>query len=769
MIIFVGNLPNIIDPPYETTADPVGTIVNESIKINQIYQCRFLVDLIGPAKDFCTMARSVNQSRFHGNRFRNSVLILVAVSVIFVIIVGLRTYKVYKEDLPSFEALHNIEPSLTTKIYDRNGILLKEFYTQNRALTPFAEMPPHLVDMLLASEDQEFYDHWGINMRRVAIVAGTNLLKLKLAAGASTITQQLARMLFLTRERTFERKIKEDLTAIKLERTYSKEEILEMYLNQYYFSRGAYGVAAAARTFFSKDVSELNLNDAAILIGVLKAPNINSPFINPDKALRARNRVLYSYYNWGKISRELYDSLSAEPLEINPPEEEVGIAPYFTETIRQYLRDNYGEDVLYAGGLKVYTSLDVDLQAAAERAVARKVDSLRARIARKYDLNNPVYTMNLPDTVDEYGDSIRVYRKVQGALISIDNKNGDVLAMVGGRDFDESEWNRATQSTLQPGSSFKPFIYTACIDNGFRTTDIIDDNPIVLEIPGTKDWRPHNFDYKFRGPITLREGIQYSRNLVAIKLILKIHPEQAIFYARRMGITTDLAPVPSLAIGVGEVKLIELVSAYTVFPNKGIHIPPRMVHKIVDRYGRVLEDNSAIKREEVLSAQTAYIMVDLMRSVVDAGTGAGARWRGFTRPAGGKTGTTDNFCDNWFVGYTPQITTGCWIGFDKKISLGRNQDGAKNGVPVWTEYMIAAHDSLPVETFEEPDGIVHLDVCLESGELATDRCIKVRNEVFTEDNQPTADCHLHPSAGMDISGRESDYLPEDTGSERTHF
>ncbi|MDH4035558.1 MAG: transglycosylase domain-containing protein, partial [candidate division Zixibacteria bacterium] len=277
------------------------------------------------------MAKSINQRSFHSHRWRNSILVLLALSVVFAIVVGYRTYAIYQTDLPSFEALHNIEPSLTTKIYDRNGILLKEFFTENRALTPFAQMPPHLIDMLMASEDHEFYDHWGINVRRVAIVASTNLLKLRLAAGASTVTQQLARMLFLTRERTFERKIKEALTAIKLERTYSKDEILEMYLNQYYFSRGAYGVAAAARLFFSKDVSELNLNDCAILIGVLKAPNINSPFNNPDKALRARNRVLFSYFSWGKMTRTMYDSLKAEALEIRPPEEEIGTAPYFTE------------------------------------------------------------------------------------------------------------------------------------------------------------------------------------------------------------------------------------------------------------------------------------------------------------------------------------------------------------------------------------------------------------------------------------------------------
>jgi len=602
------------------------------------------------------------------------------------------------------------------------------------------------------------------------MVAVTNVLRWRKAAGASTITQQLARMLFLTRKKTFERKIKEALTAIKLERTYSKEEILEMYLNQYYFSRGAYGPAAAAHIFFSKEVSELNISDCAILIGLLKGPNVNSPLNNPDKALQARNRVLYSYYSWGKISEAAYDSLASLPLEISPPVEKIGTAPYFTEAVRQYLMETYGEQALYSGGLKVFTTLDASLQKAAEDAVDKKVDQLRERIANRYNASNKDYGRFMPDTVDQYGDSIRVLRKVQGALVSIDNSNGGVLAMVGGRSFEESKFNRAVQSLLQPGSAFKPFVYTAAVDNGIRTTEIIDDNPIVLEIPGAKEWRPHNFDYKFRGPITLREGLQYSRNLIAVKLILRIHPEQAIFYARRMGITTPLAAVPSLAIGSGEVRLIDLVSAYSVFPNQGIHIPYRLVDRVIDRYGRVLEENSAIKKEEVLSKQTAFIMVDLMQSVVNYGTGRGVRSRGFSRPAGGKTGTTDNFCDNWFVGYTPQITTGCWVGFDTKLSLGRNQDGAKNGVPIWTEYMIAAHDSLPVEGFEEPEGIVHLEVCLESGEIATDRCLNVRNEVFSDDNQPTTTCHLHPSAGLDMRDDLGDELrPRDTTDDPRHF
>ncbi len=358
---------------------------------------------------------------------------------------------------------------------------------------------------------------------------------------------------------------------------------------------------------------------------------------------------------------------------------------------------------------------------------------------------------------------------MQGAFVAIDNSNGDVLAMVGGRSFEESEFNRAVQALRQPGSSFKPFVYTACIDNGFKTTDIVDDNPLVLDIPGSKEWRPQNFDDKFLGPITIRDALRLSRNLATIRLLLKVTPEQAIFYARRLGITTPLQAVPSLAIGVSEVHLIELVSAFSTFPDKGIHIPYRMVYRIVDRYGKELENNTSVKKEEVLSPQTDFIMVDMMRSVVDSGTGMRARWMGFTRPAGGKTGTSDNFCDNWFVGYTPQITAGVWFGFDDKTSLGGGEDGARNAVPVWTMFMMAAHDTLPIEDFEEPEGIVHLDVCTESGELATDRCPNVRTDVFAVNNQPTSYCHLHPSRGTYRATARERKVLRDSINDRSHF
>ncbi|HEX2897431.1 MAG TPA: transglycosylase domain-containing protein, partial [candidate division Zixibacteria bacterium] len=468
-----------------------------------------------------------NTRRLRKEQLQKYIVIAASFVVVLLSYAGYRTYAIYQSELPSFEQLHNIEPNLKTKIYDRNGNLIQEFYSENRVLTPYKDLPPELVKMLLSAEDRQFFDHWGMNLRRVAIVALTNVLKWRIEGGASTITQQLSRMLFLNREQSLERKIKEALTSIKLERTYSKEEIIEMYLNQYYFSRGAYGVAAAAKLFFSKEVSELTTNDCAVMIGMLKGPNINSPLNNPDKSLQARNRVLYSFYDTDGITKETYDSLRALPLEINPAVEKVGTAPYFTEAIRQYIKEKYGEAILYQGGLKVYTSLDMKLQNSAESAIGKKIDSLRSRIEDKYSLSHPSYTIFLPDTVDEFGNKIPAQKKIQGAFVAINNSDGDVLAMVGGRSFEETKFNRAVQALRQPGSAFKPIIYTACIDNGFHTTDIIDDNPIVLDIPGAKQWRPHNYDDKFMGPVTLRDGLRLSRNLVAIRLLLKMMPEQA--------------------------------------------------------------------------------------------------------------------------------------------------------------------------------------------------------------------------------------------------
>jgi penicillin-binding protein 1A len=365
-----------------------------------------------------------------------------------------------------------------------------------------------------------------------------------------------------------------------------------------------------------------------------------------------------------------------------------------------------------------------------------------------------------------------VYKQIQGALISLENRTGDILVMIGGKDFEHSQFNRAVQAKRQPGSGFKPFIYTAAIDNGARPIDIMYDTPFSVMGEDGQEWSPENFDEIFRGPVTLREALAKSINVISARLIEKVTPQQTIFYASNMGIKSPLAPYPSLALGTSEVTLEEIVSAFSVFPNQGIKVEPRYILKITDRYGNALEESKTSRREEVLSAQTAYIMTTMLESVVNQGTGQGARARGFYRPAGGKTGTSDNCTDNWFIGFTPQITTGVWIGYDDKTVIGKNITGAHTALPVWSDFMMKAHDSLEVEDFEVPSGIVFKTVCLESGLLATDRCPRIIIDVFTEETLPKESCDLHPSKGLpDTSDMKSFEVKEQKQKRRgwIHF
>ncbi len=704
--------------------------------------------------------------KFWGRR-KKVLIILGAILFVLVLLFTaiIKTYNTYKKDLPSLAQLHNIEPSLVTKIYSADGEVIKEFYTERRILTPLKRIPPRLIDALLATEDRRFFDHWGANLLAMGRALWHNFWAGRRVQGASTITQQLARTLFLTPEKTIPRKIKEVLTAIRIERNYTKEEILEMYLNQCYFGRGAYGVQAAAQLYFGKNVEDLTVPECAILIGIPKSPSRYSPINHPDLALKRRNIVLESTKDFGKISTELADSLKNLPLKIHPTSAPVGEAPYFTEMVRQYLEKKYGEDALYRGGLSVYTTLNLELQMAAEEALIRELKVRQDNMEQTHSLRDTNYTLMVIDTTGEKPVKTREYKQIQGALVALDNKTGNILTLVGGKDFKQSQFNRAVQALRQPGSGFKPFIYTAAIDNGARPTDIIYDTPIILTGDDGKEWNPQNFDLIFRGPVTLREALAKSINVVSAKLIQKVTPQQTIFFASHMGISTPLAPYPSLALGTSEVTLWDMVSAFSVFPNGGIKVEPKYILKITDRYGKILEEKKFSRREEVLSAQTAYIMTTMLQSVVNRGTGYGARARGFTRPAGGKTGTSDNCMDNWFVGFTPQITAGVWIGYDDKTVIGKNVTGAHTALPVWTDFMIKTHENSLVEYFKVPPGIYFKTVCLESGLLATDRCPRIITDVFTEQTLPEGVCDLHPSDGVpDTTSRvlfkEREQVPE---------
>ena len=677
--------------------------------------------------------------------------------ILFCIITGLIMYLTYKKDLPSLAQLHNIEPSLITRVYDKDSNLLKEYYNQRRVLVPYNKIPPYLIDCLLAVEDRRFYDHWGVDIRRIAGATLHNIKSFDLKAqGASTLTQQLARNLFLTSVQTFSRKIKEALTAVKIERTYSKDQILEMYLNQHYLGKGAYGIQAAAHIYFSKNAWELTLPESAMIIGLLKSPNPYNPIDHPERAKWRRNIVYNALVEFGKLSSSMADSLKNQPMVINPPTEKVGEAPYFTELVRKYVSEKYGETALYNSGLNIITTINLELQQVAEAAIDTKLTEIQLQMEEailpdheKYE----VYTIEAPDSANP-DSMIRIYKQIQGALICIDNTTGAVLALIGGKDFSQSKFNRVTQAHRQPGSSFKPIVYTTAIDNGFNPSDLFIDSPIVLTAGG-EEWRPSNFDYSFRGEMTLRNGLRASRNLIAIKLMMNplVTPQQVISYARRMGIKSELQPYPSLAIGgAGDVTVWEMARAFSIFPNGGIKKEPWFIKEIRDRHGNIIEHREKADQEEVLSPQTTYIMTNMLETVINAGTGAGTRRRGFKHPAGGKTGTTNGFTDNWFNGFTTQFTTTVWVGYDDKTTIGtdRGEVGATTALPIWTEFMKFACNDLPQKEFPVPAGIHTATICLDSGKLVSKKCSRVVTDIFTDATLPKGHCTLkHLADGSD--------------------
>ena len=658
--------------------------------------------------------------------------------------VGLTLAYAYQDELPSIEEIYNIEPAVVTRIFDIHGDLLQKFHYENRTLIPYSKIPPHLVQALVATEDARFFQHWGVDWRGIARAVFRNLFSgFGSGGGGSTITQQLSRMLFYNREISLERKIKEALTAIKIERTYSKNEILEMYLNTYYYGHGAYGIETASRTYFNKSAEGLKIEESALLVAIVNAPARYSPVNHADRALGRRNYVLERMEEEGYIGEAIRDSLQKLPIVLDYSMDNAGDAPYFTEMVRQYLVDKYGEDEFYGGGLSVYTTLDAGLQKIVEASLVAQVDSLQQRMERRKRLGNPEYSVPEYDSAGTFLGY--KYKDVQGAFVAIDNRTGDIIALVGGKDFRKWKFNRAVQAQRQPGSTFKPFVYVAAIAEGMHTSDILYDTPIALTIPGSDVWSPQNYDGEFLGAMTMRKGLAMSRNMIAIKLLQQVGPEKVIDYAKKMGITSPLTPNASLAIGTSEVSLLELVGAYTSFANLGIHVEPRYILKVVDRYGNILEQNNAALRKSVADPAETYVAVSMMQSVMDDrdGTAASSRSRGFQRPAGGKTGTSDNFCDNWFVGFTPQITAGVWIGYDDKTSIGYNQAGSTNALPIWIDFMIAADENLPVENFVEPAGVVHETICLDSGKKATSGCPHIADEVFLQNYRLEDYCPIH--------------------------
>ncbi len=652
--------------------------------------------------------------------------------------------------LPSLTKLENIDPALVTRIYSEDGEIIHELFRFNRVYIPIEKIPDYTIQALLSTEDRRFYQHWGIDVHRIPKVVIVDLTSLSFRQGFSTITMQLARNLYFSFERTISRKVREILTALQIERTYSKEEILEMYLNVAYFGHGVYGIEAAAKKYFDKDASQLTIEESATLIPLLKSPAAYSPILHPDRSLVRRNLVLHNMLVVGDLTQAQYDSLSKLPLVVNEFEQQGKIAPYFTEYIRQKLNaigDSLGVDV-YEDGLNVYTTLNSKIQAAMDSAVADHLPELQARVRSK--LAKVKEKSEMSDSLFEEKS------KVQIAFVAINHHNGHIMAMVGGRDFKESKFNRAVQARRQPGSAFKPFLYTAAMDNGYTPIDKFLNQPyVVTNLDGTR-WDPENYDKTFGGPTTLRVGLMKSLNLIAVRLIQEIGPQVVAEYAHRMGISTPLRPFPTLALGSSEVIPLELVSAYGVFADQGVRVEPLAITRIEDRYGNVIYE-SHTKSREILSRATAYIMTDMLESVINGGTGGSARWKyGFHKPAAGKTGTTNDYTDAWFVGFTPALTAGVWVGLDDpKMSLGRGETGNAAALPFWADFMKRVYETvrIPDETFKQPPDVIRLQICEDSGKLATNYCPRVVDEVFNVKYHPTELCDIHKGPNLNKKKR----------------
>ena len=678
-------------------------------------------------------------------------MIVVAVFIIYL-----------AQDLPSLEQLEHYDPELVTKIYSRDGVLIKELFTKKRTLKPLKEMPDFLIQAVLATEDRDFNDHWGLNIKRIMKVVFIDIIQMRYAQGASTITQQVARQLYLSLEKSITRKLREIITAIQIERTYTKPEILELYLNHMYLGHGAYGVQAAARKLFDKDVSQLSLEECALLTGLFQLPNAYSPYRHPQRAKNRRNIVLYNMLTQGYISEEQYQQAKQKPIIVQKQNkiEEFGIAPYFTEYIRQTLQDTYHWD-LYTGGYSIYTPLDTRLQACADTAVAVHLKKLQDQFNKKLIKSGKIRKI-LPDSLlRKYSftelkknhsallDSIATANyNIQVAFIALEPSTGNVLALIGGRDFEESKYNRALQMrTRQPGSTFKPIVYTSAIDNGYSPSFEVLNQPVVLYLPNGDRWAPHNYDLSQGGPTPLREALRRSLNLVTARLVQEVVPPKTVVdYARKLGLTTDLPIVDAIALGSGSVSPIEMTSAFGVFANQGVLAKPIFISQIVDKYDNIIDEHRPEVRE-VLRKETAYIMADMLQGVVDHGTGVTARTvYNFYFPAGGKTGTTNDFTDAWFIGFTKDIVAGVWIGFDDPAkSLGKGQSGAVAALPIWARFMKAAHDTLHLKPrpFEMPTGVVRFDICKDTKKLATEFCPNIISEIFETKNAPMEHCDKH--------------------------
>ncbi|MFN3813662.1 MAG: penicillin-binding protein 1A [Aquificaceae bacterium] len=678
------------------------------------------------------------------------VLIFSLIALSFLFLVPL--YLMYT-DLPSVEKLKDWKPPEATLIYDYKGRVFGDVALQRRYYVSLKDIPPYVRKAFISAEDRSFYRHFGVDLTAILRAFLANIKEREVSQGASTITQQLARNLFLTPERSLKRKIKEALLAIKIERAFSKDKILEMYLNYIYLGQGAYGVEAASRIYFGKHVKDLNLDEAALLAALPKAPTKYNPFRNPERIEERRNYVLKRMYEDGYISEDEYKRYSSMPVKVKRENRYYGM-DYFLDYVKDYLIERYGEAIL-AGGYKVYTTIDRDIQRYAQEAVRRGVmkvakangipflpddpyevqkkyeeqvidlKPLKVYIGRVLDVRGDELLVTLKDyeflvprnrlsvekgdyvivkLIRKKGENLKaeVIPDLEGALVSLDAKTGAIRALVGGYSYLRSPYNRAVYAERQPGSAIKPIIYLAALMKGYTQASTVDSTPKSFYDPSKgKEWTPKNYEGEEYGTVTLRTAIAKSINTATVNLLSEMGFDMPIEIGRLLGI--DLKPYYSMALGSIEVTPLELTSAYQAFADLGVKCKPYFVEKVLSLDGKVIEENTP-KCEQVLPPQEVRVLVDMLRAVVLEGTGASASSLG--RIVAGKTGTTNDYMDTWFVGFSPNIVTGVWVGFDTKRSMGKGMTGARVALPIWMDFMSTAAYMFPNEDFPLPEGTI---------------------------------------------------------------
>lgn len=748
---------------------------------------------------------------------KNLKILLIAASLTVTVLLGilLGVILVYQKGLPQIKNLEDIKPVVMTTLYDDRNTPIKDFAIEKRIIIKSTDIPAALKNALVAAEDNQFYSHWGINFRGFIRAVGGVLLHKKWGGGSS-ITQQLARGLFLTPEFSISRKLQEMLLAIQIEKKYTKDQILTFYCNKIFLGGSIYGVEAAARYYFGKTVKEINVAEAALIACIVPNPNgLYSIFKRSENVLKRRNYVLLKMLLLKFISAKEYQEALAVKLPEKPFDAgSESLADYFTEDTRKYLEAKYGDNLLYKGGLRVFTTLNGEMQHWAEDALCeglRALDKRRGWRSREKLFNLPenrldLHKYKLPSwenariepgqilegVVMEVGKTkaaVRIARfggelqaaaakwtnrplprllktgdvalfrilavdmakkrlelgleqepNVEGALLAVDNKTGEIKAMVGGYAFQKSKFNRAIQALRQTGSTFKPIIYTAALEHGFSPATIIQDEPFSYMDEWTgKLWEPRNHKGDFLGPLTFRRALELSRNVVTARILQAITPEIGVQYAKKFGITSDLKPYMSLALGAFEVTLKEMVEAFTVFANYGVRVNSYFIRSICDLNNNIIEENFP-ERKQVVEKETAFIMNYLLQGVVRSGTGW--RARALPAPVGGKTGTTNDFTDAWFIGFTPTLTVGVWVGFDQKKSLGEEMTGAEAASPIFVKFMENYLNKYPeTNKFRVPSGVYMINIDKYTGKLLTPDCLYPLNEAFLPGTEPIEFCN----------------------------